>query len=199
MFRNSWILILTFVLSAFVEVAAQGRPQFTVVLYNDAGIPERVVNKAKAITENIYRDAGVELVWKNRAGSVPGGTEFFLRIVPRSLSLPGEDFGIAFVGSDGRGVQADVFYSGIDRMAKDSSVSPAEIMGHVMAHELGHLLLGMNSHSPLGIMQSRWSARQLRQMSMGTLKFDKWQSGIIGSRLLRAHDMHQVEAELRAY
>jgi hypothetical protein len=168
-------------------------------VYNDAGVPALIVKEARDIAESIYRDAGVTLLWKEHAAPVAGATEFFVRIVPRSLNLPGEDFGIAFVGSDGLGIQADIFYSGIDRMAKNSSANPAEIMGHVMAHELGHLLLGLNSHSHLGIMQARWSDQQLRQMSMGALKFNKRQSEMINARLLGTHDIPQIQADLRGY
>ena len=197
MAKGVWTLICSFVL--YGGCAAQPAQRFTVVVYNDAGVPAPVLKKARDIAESIYGEAGVTLLWKEHAASSPGAMEFFVRIVPRALNLPGEDFGIAFVGSDGRGIQADIFYSGIDRMAKNSSVNPAEIMGHVMAHELGHLLLGLNSHSNLGIMQARWSDQQLRQMSMGLLKFDKRQSEKISARLLGNHDIPQIQADLRGY
>ena len=190
------MVILSLVLYGSPDAAAHENPQLNVVVYNDAGVPARVVKQAKEITERIYRNAGIAIAWKEHSGSVAEGSQFFVRIVPRALNLPGEDFGIAFVGSDGRGIQADVFYSGIERLAASSSVNPAEIMGHVMAHELGHLLLGVNSHSNLGIMQAHWTGRQLRQMSMGILRFDKRQSETIGARLLRPYAAPRIEAEL---
>jgi hypothetical protein len=119
--------------------------------------------------------------------------------VRRSLNLPGDDFGIAFVGGDGRGVQADIFYSGIEQLTNDTSASAAQIMGHVMAHELGHLFLGMNSHSSLGIMQAHWTDQQLRLMSKGILKFDKRQAEAIGARLTSADAAPQIAAALRKY
>ena len=50
------------------------------------------------------------------------------------------------------------------------------ILGCVIAHELGHLLLGSNSHSDEGIMQPRWDPNQVRQLMMGTLLFTPEQS-----------------------
>ena len=197
MLRSTWILLLTFVSCGCVEVGAQGNPQLTVVLYNDAGVPARVIESAKEAAERIYRDAGVAIVWKDHADPATGATELVVRIMDRSLNLPGEDFGIAFLGGDGRGIQADVFYSGIEQLRRDSSANPARIMGHVMAHELGHLLLGMNSHSHLGIMQAHWTDQQLRLMSMGTLRFDNSQAKTIRARLISANGVPQITTELR--
>src|SRR3982751_4972193 len=113
-----------------------------------------MVGQAEKITAKIYRDIGIRLTWKDRNAPISDGKQLFIRIVPHALNLPSDDFGIAFVDADGRGVQGDVFYSGIASLSLDSSLSPAEVMGHVMAHELGHLLLGLNSHSQFGIMQA---------------------------------------------
>jgi hypothetical protein len=68
-----------------------------------------------------------------------------------------------------------------------------------MAHELGHLLLGMNSHSRQGIMQAHWTDQQLGQMSKGILKFDQRQAKAIGARLTRTDAVPQIAADLRRY
>jgi hypothetical protein len=198
-FRSTGILILTVALSGWVEAAAQEHPQVTVVVYNDAGIPAGVIESAKKTAERIYRDAGVAIMWRDHRAPATGATELFVRIVRRSLNLPGEDFGIAFVGDDGEGVQADIFYSSIEQLTNNTSASAAQVMGHVMAHELGHLLLGMNSHSSFGIMQAHWTEQQLRLMSKGILKFDKRQSRAIWARLINADAVPQIAAELRRY
>jgi hypothetical protein len=183
-FRIVGIVVFSFVLSFSLDAVALQNPQLAVVVHNDARVPAQVIQEAEGITERIYGEAGIVLVWRDHTGLAPDSNELSVRIVPCSLNLPGEDFGIAFVGTDGRGVQADVFYSGIERLADNSAVKPAQLLGHVMAHELGHLLLGMNSHSSLGIMQAHWAGRQLRQMSTGALKFEKGQAATMGARLL---------------
>lgn len=183
MVRSITIVIMSFVLCSWAAVGAQQNPPLIVVVYNDAGVSAAVIESAKGTAERIYRATGIRIAWKDHSDASAGDNQFFVRILPQSLNLPGEDFGVAFVGNDGRGVQADIFHSGIERLAADSSLGEAEIMGHVIAHELGHLLLGMNSHSRAGIMQAHWTDRQLRQMSMGTLRFDKCQSKIIEARM----------------
>jgi predicted HD phosphohydrolase len=56
---------------------------------------------------------------------------------------------------------------------------PAEILACVIAHEIGHLLLGPNSHSPTGIMKAKWSADELRGAGWGRLLFTPQQAELI--------------------
>ena len=209
MFRKIATFIVGIVLWGSSSASAEPNLMFTVNVYNDAGVRQALLQRSENIAGKIFRQAGFAILWKDcsqaQVGKPPtcfglrDEIAFAVRIVPHSLSLSGEAFGVAFVGSDGQGVQADVFYSGIEQLTNDSSANPADIMGHVMAHELGHLLLGLNSHSSLGIMQAHWTDRQLRQMSMGFLKFDKRQSGAIGARLLSTYVTRQDELEQRGY
>jgi hypothetical protein len=50
------------------------------------------------------------------------------------------------------------------------------VLGHVMAHELGHLLLGSNAHAEIGIMRPRWFGQQLRAVERGALFFSPEQA-----------------------
>ncbi len=70
---------------------------------------------------------------------------------------------------------ASVYYDYTPRLpAWDKNESDAAVvLGCVIAHEIGHLLLDSrrNSHSVAGIMQARWSFEQLRLILMGKLLF----------------------------
>jgi hypothetical protein len=78
-------------------------------------------------------------------------------------------------------VLASVYYEFALRRAQrdDVEFELPIILGCVMAHELGHLLLGSNSHSDKGIMLPRWEANQVRQLMMGTLLFTPDQSKLM--------------------
>lgn len=73
---------------------------------------------------------------------------------------------------------ASVYYQSAQRLAKldNANFETPVILGCVIAHETGHLLLGPNSHSPTGIMQSQWERKQLRQAMMGGLLFNPEQA-----------------------
>jgi Zn-dependent peptidase ImmA (M78 family) len=54
--------------------------------------------------------------------------------------------------------------------------SEPRVLRHVMAHELGHLLLGSNAHAEIGIMRPRWFGQQLRAVERGALFFSPEQA-----------------------
>jgi hypothetical protein len=57
-----------------------------------------------------------------------------------------------------------------------SAAGPDRVLGHAMAHELGHVLLGARAHSEAGLMLPNWDARNLKDMSKGRLHFTKEQA-----------------------
>ena len=46
-----------------------------------------------------------------------------------------------------------------------------QLLGHAMAHELGHILLGTGSHAKTGLMQPGWGDSALDDISKGRLLF----------------------------
>jgi hypothetical protein len=44
-------------------------------------------------------------------------------------------------------------------------VSKGQILGHAVAHEIGHLLMGTNSHSSRGLMRGNWKVDALHEMA----------------------------------
>ncbi len=67
-------------------------------------------------------------------------------------------------------------------MAEATRLASA-LLGHVLAHEIGHLLLQSNSHSISGIMSGRWAGGELRRISEGTMFFMPKESKIMQERL----------------
>ncbi len=80
-------------------------------------------------------------------------------------------FGVAFLAADGTGRYSDVFWKRAQELHANSNVDLGEILGSVMAHEMGHLLLGSNAHAINGIMRAHWESGELRRLAMGTLLF----------------------------
>ena len=90
-------------------------------------------------------------------------------------------FGEAFLGPDGKGAYADVFFNRLRQTAGKLNI--AQLLGAVSAHELGHLLLGSHSHALIGIMEPTWGPESLRRISMGNLTFTPEQHRSMRSRL----------------
>jgi hypothetical protein len=75
--------------------------------------------------------------------------------------------GIAISGApDARSRIAYILYNRIERFALAQGAPVARGLGHVIAHEIGHLLLGVNSHSRDGLMQPDWLPRDTRLQTL---------------------------------
>lgn len=106
-----------------------------------------------------------------------------VRIVPWSPKSGDAVFGNAFLSSDGEGAYSDVFYDSIKKLDEEWHARMPILLGYVIAHEIGHLLLGTNAHSWLGIMRSQWHGEELRSIAMGRLLFTPLQVESLKARL----------------
>jgi hypothetical protein len=89
--------------------------------------------------------------------------------------------GTVFGFAEGDSV-ASVYYGRVASLAQGFDEMDWEIpliLGAAIAHELGHLLLGTNSHSPTGIMCGQWDRRFLRLALMGRQLFTPQQAEVI--------------------
>lgn len=70
--------------------------------------------------------------------------------------------GFAVVDPDTHaGKMATVFHDQIDAVARRTGVARSELLGRALAHEVGHLLLGVRGHSRSGIMRAVWTDDEL--------------------------------------
>ena len=69
------------------------------------------------------------------------------------------------------GWAATVFQDRVAAKAKAWRLEEADLLGSVMAHEVGHLLLGRNSHSSYGLMNGDWTRAELQKIGEGALVF----------------------------
>lgn len=161
-------------------------------VYSDVVLSNKVLSQAEEEGGRIFQQARVTTVWVNcetsftptdsRCHDTPDRKHLVLRIVPKALSAADSIFGMAFlVGNDG--AYADVFFDSLEVLHRDCGASVARVLGHVMAHEVGHLLLGSNSHSSVGIMCPSWHSEHLRMVGMGTLFFTPDQARVIRGKI----------------
>ena len=65
----------------------------------------------------------------------------------------------------------NVFWDRVQNEACRYNVPISDMLAQVIAHEIGHLMLGSNSHSPSGIMMGKWKLQDLGTISRGGIGF----------------------------
>ena len=171
-----------------IPVNLEPRFKITLRVYNYAHIPPALLSHAEEEATTIFRQAGVEAAWVDcplsgaeldrfPACQQPmGGADFALRILSAAMTerapAGGEALGFALpCPEDLAGCYAEVFYQRISDWASEAEISAYQLLGHAMAHEVGHLLLGPNSHSRDGIMRPQWNPDDLRVIARASLRF----------------------------
>ena len=166
--------------------AAGDHPIQTVFLHDFAGVPAGVLSSAKAEAARIFLRANVEIEWldcssktdeagkSNPCPARPPGT-IMLRIVPARLDFVARAaLGYALMSEQGS-VYATISYTRMQECTKRQTKSAAslqQVLGHAMAHELGHILLGAE-HTATGLMRADWDASQLDDAAKGRLYFSR--------------------------
>jgi hypothetical protein len=162
----------------------------TVRVYNYAQSPSTLLVEAEHEASRILGEAGLKSVWLDcplaPSADIPqspcpepiGAAEVRLRIlsVPVRNGFHDTAFGFAIVPA-----LASVYYESVLDFAKyDQAVFEAPIvLGCVIAHEIGHLLLGSNNHSASGIMRARWERGDIQEALMGAMRFTPKQARLM--------------------
>jgi hypothetical protein len=90
-----------------------------------------------------------------------------LTVGPASFDVMGK----AFV-EDAGGYMADAYFQAVQATSEKHHGDSGVLLGFVVAHELGHLLLGAG-HTPDGVMQAAWGQRQMDALRQRWLKFNE--------------------------
>lgn len=176
-----------------------GKLDQPVLMHDVTGVPADVLVRAKAEVERVFSAAGVSILWLDcsAAGVKPGepkpcpprpaGT-IILRIVPATLDyLDASALGYALMAKEGA-LYATVSFPRVQQCILRQTTSAADlqqVLGHAMAHELGHILLGSQSHAKAGLMQAAWDSRALKDMSRGLLSFSQKEARRIRDEVVR--------------
>ena len=159
---------------ARMEQVTSSEPELTlhVRVCNYAAVPVKTLTRTELLTAAIFQAAGVKTVW---ADDFPTGglsiraeplasepaPDIDLRILTTSmgsqLGFPQEKLGFALRCGSGEGAcYASVFYQRVEKLAGQAAAPLSTVLACVFAHEIGHLLLGADSHSERSIMRADW-------------------------------------------
>ena len=170
--------------------ASSAKASMTVHVYNYADLSRSDLKLAESVASEIFLERGVQVAWYDcraasraddpRCSESLGFNTFDLRICTSCTSF------LAVQGREVRGYAtgqtATVSSLWAAQLEPTLYVPSAKILGRVIAHELGHLVLGP-SHSPTGIMKANWTAKDFDHVNIGMLMFSAEQGELIRSSL----------------
>ncbi len=161
--------------------------EISIRVYNYAGLSDSVLERAQRETAHILRETGVETRWVACALKAEdldkypecnrrrAKADLVLAIVPREMAKKMDKrhdvFGVAASADSGQGYRASIFHHRIKELSDRWQASEALLLGHFIGHEVGHLLLGTNSHSRSGIMHVPWTKVERERAQRAALLF----------------------------
>jgi len=142
-------------------------------------VPEGMLADAQAAVERIFESIGVSVEWEGQSGC---RTSLVVRIVSdrqvAGMERSGTALGFAIIPAK----IAYVVYDRVERYATERRFLLADALSLVIAHEIGHLLIGRNAHATDGLMRASWS-------------YPDFQRAVNGDGFSSA-DVHTIQARL---
>lgn len=178
--------------------AAQSTCMLSVLVFDYAEVGPEDLDEAKQRVAAIFRKAGIDMEWRLffQATGVPsppaqsgsGRCALSLNIVlpakrgyssmRKHLRLPKTALAFALTQVDG-GTHGDTVYVFVNQVEevirRERFARLGPILGAIIAHELGHLLLG-RGHSPDGLMSAEVAGLTVRLAGANALYFDVQQA-----------------------
>ena len=188
-----------------------GKAAITLRVYDYTHMDRPQLLAAENVAAAVLSEAGLEARWvdcpTSRAewGIYPDCqsawqvNDFLLKVLPKPMAdlLPkGKD---ALGSTPECAVDAicttSIFYHRVSSVFETGGkASVPVLLGRAMAHELGHMLLGDDSHASKGIMRASWSDQDLKLEARPYLLFTPEQSRRMKTRLSLRTEAWQAKA-----
>lgn len=176
--RCGLLVVMNVVMVSLNITEAHPVPHDLIVrVYNGVGVAGGELERARRVAEEIYWRAGLRLYWRECRASVRPDKadvdrcadalqphEVVIRLAVGRMGVHGTALGYALVdGAAQAGTMSTVFVDRVKATAGRLRVERPVLLGRTLAHEIGHLLLGTNSHAERGLMRAWWSGPALHR------------------------------------
>jgi hypothetical protein len=197
------VIITVAILSARFSSAAENptaEHTITVQIHDYSSVPADSLSSATAIVTRMYERIGVRIQWRGvvrwegrrpryegREETSHAAAQMTLIILNPKMAARGhmapDVLGFAAVPDEGMGAIAYAIYDRVRSVAREVPTNEGSLLGFVMAHEIGHLMLGRGSHSETGLMNGRWDIHELGRVDLLKLQFSDQQAAQIRSTI----------------
>jgi hypothetical protein len=178
--KTAWIASMA--IAAGLSIPVHGcalNPEPTVIVYlqSDAGVPVPELRRAQGVAAGIFSRIGVHLQWRRDAprkdgksvtcpGQLVEAIQVSLEPKAPSSSRAGElAYATLYKTS---GVRIHIFYDRVAARGHTWNIT-AQLLGHVFAHEITHVLCNAPGHSSSGLMKAHWEKADFDEMALRSL------------------------------
>ena len=181
---------------------AQVNSGATMLVFNPAHLPEKVLLQAEESAARIFSHAGllVEIVNCQATptdAAHPTACErrdnpVTLRMEIENHRPPGLSWDLlgycVLPEKNGAGTPAAGVYLPAARKIADAGMADLyQALGAAIVHEFGHFLLGPRAHSLQGVMAARWGRQEVTLAALDQLHFTRDQAARMGATIARLH------------
>jgi hypothetical protein len=170
-----------------IAATGQGHPTMVLHIINYPALSRDVLDETKARVTSVYEVIGVRTVWVDGERRADQGQDGRLHLTilllsrdmaEKKISAEGIKDGVLGQAHQPSG-RASIFCERIATMPGAPTYFPIPL-GDVIAHEVGHLVLGSNSHTPSGIMRAHANVHTIHLQT-----FDEAQARTIRTVLMK--------------
>ena len=184
------ILAARFASSALPAAPDRQTPGVTVSIFNVAHVPPRTLAHAEQVASGIFQAAGIDTEWTAALVANPVDLLTDFSVAPASgcdqplgsdtvrvqiLTAAPPGFSIQALGYSlpcaGRGIQVTIYEDRIEAVSEHTLAAFYRVLGHALAHEIGHVLLQSSAHEKTGIMKSVWSKADWQRAAVTIVPF----------------------------
>ncbi len=175
--------------------------QVTVYVQDQQVADPLLLGRAEALATSMFARIGVRLRWKVGGPRDPNGrqtlpeTEIVIRFASKTPGgfHPGAP-AYALPYAPQSGVRVTILWDRVLAPVVGNRDESVAFLGHVLAHEIGHVLQGVVQHSEEGLMKAQWTPQDRMQMRMGPLSFTDYDVQLIRLAMASRQGAVQIAA-----
>ena len=84
-----------------------------------------------------------------------------------------------------RGMQVTIYADRVEVVSRTNLAAFYRVLGHAIAHEVGHVLLRSGAHDTTGLMRGAWAKSDWQRAAVTIIPFTPGQAGCVRQELLR--------------
>ncbi len=202
-------LLTTILVSKMVTPATSIDALLMISMYDRAHIGSKTLTRAELLASEIFARAGVEAHWTTPSTfdgdallqdfSAGTGEDCAQPLASKTVSaeiLPHAPNGFSLqalgyaLPCAGRGMQVTIYADRIETVSGASLACFYRVLGHAIAHEVGHVLLRSCAHDSGGLMKGVWAKGDWQRAAVAIIPFTPGQAGLLKQELLQigAHE-----------